>query len=216
MLRRIIVLAFAASLWACAATVHAASTARVGVPSPSVSYFPLIVAWKKGFFSQEGIHVEFITMRPSIIPAALSNGEIQYTTATGTAAAANLRGFPFKIVAYFSTRLVDSFVANSNSIARRIAKTYRRRAQVIYPPVDTEAFALGGRREDFYLTASRLVPYKKIDVLVEAFAQLPDKRLVVVGDGPQRNKLRALATPNVTLAIFSSWPPCLASPDGRL
>jgi NitT/TauT family transport system substrate-binding protein len=111
MLRRIIVLAFAASLWACAATVHAASTARVGVPSPSVSYFPLIVAWKKGFFSQEGIHVEFITMRPSIIPAALSNGEIQYTTATGTAAAANLRGFPFKIVAYFSTRLVDSFVA---------------------------------------------------------------------------------------------------------
>jgi NitT/TauT family transport system substrate-binding protein len=83
---------------------------RVGVPSPSASYFPLIVASRKGFFIQEGIQTEFIMMRPSIVAAALSNGEIQYTTATGTAAGAILRGFPFKIVAYFSTRLMDSFV----------------------------------------------------------------------------------------------------------
>jgi|ERR1044071_159951 len=88
----------------------AAGPTRVGVPSPSVSYFPIIVAWKKGFFTQESIQTEFITMRPSIVPAALSNGEIQFTTATGTAAGAILRGFPFKIVAYFSTRLMDSFV----------------------------------------------------------------------------------------------------------
>jgi ABC-type nitrate/sulfonate/bicarbonate transport system substrate-binding protein len=88
----------------------AAGPMRIGVPSPSVSYFPIIVAWKKGFFAQEGIQTEFITMRPSIVPAALSNGEIQFTTATGTAAGAILRGFPFKIVAYFSTRLMDSFV----------------------------------------------------------------------------------------------------------
>ena len=88
----------------------AAGPARIGVPSPSVSYFPIIVAWKKGFFAQEGIQTEFITMRPSIVPAALSNGEIQFTTATGTAAGAILRGFPFKIVAYFSTKLMDSFV----------------------------------------------------------------------------------------------------------
>jgi len=87
-----------------------AAPARVGVPSPSASYFPLIVASRKGFFIQEGIQTEFIMMRPSIVPAALSNGEIQYTTATGTAAGAILRGFPFKIVAYFSTRLMDSFV----------------------------------------------------------------------------------------------------------
>ena len=87
-----------------------AAAARVGVPSPSASYFPLIVASRKGFFIQEGIQTEFIMMRPSIVPAALSNGEIQYTTATGTAAGAILRGFPFKIVAYFSTRLMDSFV----------------------------------------------------------------------------------------------------------
>jgi ABC-type nitrate/sulfonate/bicarbonate transport system substrate-binding protein len=100
-----------AALFLCAPTIaNAAGAMRVAVPSPSVSYFPLIVAWKKGFFAHESIQVEFITMRPSIIPAALSNGEIQFTTATGTAAGANLRGFPFKIVAYFSTRLMDSFV----------------------------------------------------------------------------------------------------------
>ncbi len=87
-----------------------AAPTRIGVPSPSVSYFPLIVAWKKGFFAQEAIQTEFIMMKPSIVPAALSNGEIQFTTATGTAAGAILRGFPFKIVTYFSTRLMDSLV----------------------------------------------------------------------------------------------------------
>ena len=87
-----------------------AGPVRIGVPSPSVSYFPIIVAWKKAFFAQEGIQTEFITMRPSIVPAALSNGEIQFTTATGTAAGAILRGFQFKIVAYYSVKLMDSFV----------------------------------------------------------------------------------------------------------
>src|ERR1043166_10192201 len=69
---------------------------RVGVPSPSVSYLPLIVASRMGFIAQEGIQAEFIVMKPSIIPAALVNGGIQFTTATGTATAATLRGFPFK------------------------------------------------------------------------------------------------------------------------
>ncbi len=87
-----------------------AGPVRVGVPSPSASYFPLIVAAKKGFYAQDALQPEFIMMRPSIIPAALTNGEIQYTTATGTAAGAILRGFPFKIVIYFSTRPMDSLV----------------------------------------------------------------------------------------------------------
>ncbi len=94
---------------------------------------------------------------------------------------------------------VDSFVANSQFIARRIWKAYHRRARVIHPPVDTESFGFCENREDFYLTASRLVSYKKIDLLVEAFAQLPDKQLVVIGDGPELNKLRAKAGPNVRL-----------------
>jgi ABC-type nitrate/sulfonate/bicarbonate transport system substrate-binding protein len=110
MSRTVIAISVSALLLCAVRIAGAASPTRVAVPSPSVSYFPLVVAWKKGFFAQEGITIEFITMRPSIIPAALSNGEIQFTTATGTAAGANLRGFPFKIVAYFSTRLVDSLV----------------------------------------------------------------------------------------------------------
>jgi glycosyltransferase involved in cell wall biosynthesis len=97
---------------------------------------------------------------------------------------------------------VDSFLANSQFIARRIWKVYRRPARVIYPPVDTAAFSLSENREDFYLTASRLAPYKRIDVLVDAFAQLPDKRLVVVGEGPELAKLRAKAGRNVTLAGY--------------
>jgi ABC-type nitrate/sulfonate/bicarbonate transport system substrate-binding protein len=111
-MRKVVMMLWLASvLWLSPwALVSAAEPVRVGVPSPSVSYFPLIVASKKGFFAQQGIPVEFITMRPSIIAAALSSGEIQFTTATGTAAGATLRGFPFKIVAYFSTRLMDSFV----------------------------------------------------------------------------------------------------------
>lgn len=100
---------------------------------------------------------------------------------------------------------VDSFVANSRFIARRIWKTYRREARVIYPPVDTEAFSPVERREDFYLTASRLVPYKRVDVLVDAFARLPDKRLVVVGDGPQLRRLRARAGPNVSLVGYQEF-----------
>jgi glycosyltransferase involved in cell wall biosynthesis len=99
---------------------------------------------------------------------------------------------------------VDSFVANSQFIARRIWKTYRRHARVIYPPVDTGAFCVGDKREEFYLTASRLVPYKKIEVLVEAFASMPGKRLVVIGDGPGCKGLQAKATPNVTLLGYQS------------
>ena len=91
--------------------VSGAGPMRIGVPSPSVSYFPAVVAWKKGFFSQEGMQAEFIVMKPSIIPAALTNGEIHFSTATGTVVGAALRGFPFKIVTYYSTRLMDSLVA---------------------------------------------------------------------------------------------------------
>lgn len=100
---------------------------------------------------------------------------------------------------------VDSFVANSNFIARRIWKTYRRNADVVYPPVDTSGFALCEEREDFYLTASRLVPYKKIDVLVQAFAHLPQKRLVVIGEGPELGKLRRAATSNVTFMGYQNF-----------
>jgi glycosyltransferase involved in cell wall biosynthesis len=94
---------------------------------------------------------------------------------------------------------VDWFVCNSDYIARRIARAYQREATVIYPPVDVSYFTLKDAKEEFYLTASRMVPYKKIGTIVEAFARLPDKRLVVIGDGPERDKIARLAPGNVTL-----------------
>lgn len=100
---------------------------------------------------------------------------------------------------------VDHFVANSNFIAKRIWKCYRREAKVIYPPVDVEKFTLCEQKEDFYLTASRMVPYKKIDLIVEAFAQMPDKKLIVIGDGPDYEKIKAKATSNVTLMGYQPF-----------
>lgn len=94
---------------------------------------------------------------------------------------------------------VDYFLANSNFIARRIWKCYRRKADVIYPPVDIEKFTFSREKEDFYLTASRMVPYKKMDLIVEAFSQMPDKKLIVIGKGPDFEKIKKLAGPNVTL-----------------
>jgi len=95
---------------------------------------------------------------------------------------------------------VDHFAANSAFIARRIAKCYRREAEVIAPPVDTEYFTPGGARSDEYLAVSRLVGYKRVDLLVRAFRDLPDRRLAIVGDGPELARLQASAGPNVEFA----------------
>ena len=96
---------------------------------------------------------------------------------------------------------VDSFICNSDFIARRVWKTYRRESVVIHPPVDTEFFqpAADGEREDYYLTASRLVPYKYARLIIDAFAHLPGRRLVVIGDGPEFKQLKSLAGPNVQM-----------------
>lgn len=99
---------------------------------------------------------------------------------------------------------VDEFVAISRFISRRIWKTYRRESTVIYPPVDIHAFELREKKEDFYLTASRMVPYKKIDLIVEAFSAMPEKHLVVIGDGPDFDKIKAKAAANVTLLGYQS------------
>lgn len=95
---------------------------------------------------------------------------------------------------------VDIFVANSHFVARRIVKAYRRDAEVIYPPVDTDFFRPQAARGEYYVTVSRLLGYKRVDLLVKAFAELPDRRLLVIGDGPEYARLKALASPNVELA----------------
>jgi len=97
---------------------------------------------------------------------------------------------------------VDAFVTNSKFVARRIAKIYRREAEVIYPPVDVEAFPLCVQKEDFYLTVSRMVPYKRVGMIVQAFNQMPEKRLVVIGDGPEFARISKIAGPNVRLLGF--------------
>jgi glycosyltransferase involved in cell wall biosynthesis len=92
---------------------------------------------------------------------------------------------------------VDDFIAISGFIAERIWRIYRRKSTVIYPPVDTDAFTPGSVREDFYVTASRMVPYKRMDLIVEAFAAMPGRRLVVIGDGPDAAKIRSRGAPNI-------------------
>ena len=92
---------------------------------------------------------------------------------------------------------VDYFIANSNYIARRIDKTYRRKAEVIYPPVDTAKFSCEKNKDDYYLTASRFVPYKKIDLIVETFSTMPEKKLLVIGDGPDEQKIKSKAGNNI-------------------
>ena len=97
---------------------------------------------------------------------------------------------------------VDHFLANSSFIAARIRKIYRRDAAVVFPPVDVHRFELQSRKEDYYLAVSRFVPYKHTETIVEAFGALADRKLVVIGDGPGRERARARAAANVRLLGF--------------
>ena len=100
-----------------------------------------------------------------------------------------------------STR-VNHFIANSAHIRERIARCYGRDATVIHPPVDVDFFTPDAMQpppaaRTCYVTASRWVPYKRVDVLAAAFRELPERRLVVVGDGPEAPRVRAAAGSNV-------------------
>ncbi len=94
---------------------------------------------------------------------------------------------------------VDHFLANSRFVARRIRKVYRREARVIHPPVNTDAFQLQPDKKPYFLAASRLVPYKRVDLIVEAFSKMPERRLIVIGDGPERKRIESLAGSNVSI-----------------
>lgn len=91
----------------------------------------------------------------------------------------------------------DYLLANSSFIAKRITKIYRRDSQVFYPPVDTDFFSHRADKSDFYLAASRLVPYKKMDLILKAFRMMPDKKLVVIGDGPGSKEVKRMSTDNI-------------------
>ncbi|MBP0019590.1 MAG: glycosyltransferase [Cyanobacteria bacterium SBLK] len=95
-----------------------------------------------------------------------------------------------------SANRVDYFIANSQYTARRIWRCYRRKAEVIYPPVNCDRFRFSPDKEDFYLVVSRLVSYKKIGLIVEAFNRLGFP-LIVIGNGTELNRIKAIAGKNV-------------------
>jgi glycosyltransferase involved in cell wall biosynthesis len=93
---------------------------------------------------------------------------------------------------------VDAYLANSRHVARRVNKLYRRPARVLYPPVEVGRYRADLPREDFYVCVSRLVPYKNVDLIAEAFTRMR-KPLVVIGNGPDLDRVRRVAGPNVKL-----------------
>ncbi|MBD2386214.1 glycosyltransferase [Cylindrospermum sp. FACHB-282] len=97
-----------------------------------------------------------------------------------------------------SANRVDYFIANSQHTARRIWRCYRREAKVIYPPVNLEGLPFFRQKEDFYLIVSRLVSYKQVSLIVKAFNQL-QRPLIVIGTGPEMNKIRSLANANIQI-----------------
>ncbi|ENZ8475367.1 glycosyltransferase family 4 protein [Klebsiella aerogenes] len=100
---------------------------------------------------------------------------------------------------YRTANGVDHFIANSKFISRRIHKVYGRSSDVIYPPVDVNNFTLNENKDNYYFTASRLVPYKRIDLIVDAFNEMPEKKLVVVGDGSEMDKIKSKAKGNIEI-----------------
>ncbi|TDA70432.1 MAG: glycosyltransferase family 4 protein [Clostridia bacterium] len=115
-----------------------------------------------------------------------------------------LKAFLARVVLHYlrlwdrvSADRVDYLVANSHYVARRVWKTWRREADVIYPPVDISRFRCAPAKGDYFLSAGRLVAYKKVDVVVEAFNSLK-LPLVVIGEGPELERLKRVAGPNIT------------------
>lgn len=104
---------------------------------------------------------------------------------------------------YTTINRVDHFISISNYIAKRVKKTYGRDSKVIYPPVDIDKFELCEKKDEYFLTASRMVPYKKIDLIVEAFSGT-DKKLVVIGDGPDMKKIKKKAKSNIEILGYQN------------
>ena len=98
---------------------------------------------------------------------------------------------------------VHQFAAISQTVSRRIADSYQREASVIYPPVDVARFKPAAKRENYYITVTRLVAHKRIDILVQAFSQLK-LPLIIVGDGPELPRLKNMATSNIHFIGYQS------------
>lgn len=96
----------------------------------------------------------------------------------------------------------DRIVAISNFIRKRIRKSWGRDASIVYPPVDVEKCPFEAEKEDYYITVSRLVPYKRVELIIDAFRDMPEKKLVVIGDGPMYKELSNTAPENVSVTGY--------------
>jgi len=96
----------------------------------------------------------------------------------------------------------DYLIADSSFIAKRIRKSWGRDSTVIYPPVEIEDAIYYEKKEDYYVTLSRLVEYKRVDLIVEAFNEMPKKKLVIIGDGRAKRKLQDMANSNITFSGY--------------
>ncbi|MFP4095685.1 MAG: glycosyltransferase family 4 protein [Cyclobacteriaceae bacterium] len=124
-----------------------------------------------------------------------------------------IKGFFAKMILHYlrmwdlsTVNRIDHFIANSAYIAARIKKVYQREAAVIYPPVDVDQFSLYTQKEDFFVTASRFVPYKKIDLIVKAFTQMPEQQLYVIGEGPDLKKVQQIAAGHNNIHLLGFQP----------
>ena len=104
---------------------------------------------------------------------------------------------------------VDLFIANSKTVQRRIEKYYRRDSTLIYPPVDTEKYSLSTnlldeklKAEEYFLIGCRLAPYKRVDLVIEAFCQMPDKKLKIFGNGVDEKRLKEIAAGAVNIEFL--------------
>ena len=100
---------------------------------------------------------------------------------------------------------VDYFISNSDYVGRRIEETYRRESVTIHPNIDISNFELCEEKQDYYLTSSRLVAYKKINLVIEAFNQMSDKKLIVIGGGPNLEAYKKMAGPNVQIMGYQPF-----------
>lgn len=112
---------------------------------------------------------------------------------------------PIRLFDAIAGNRVDYYISNSDYVGQRIRKTYRRKATTIHPNIDISHFELCEDKQDYYLASSRLVAYKKIDTIIEAFNQMPDKKLIVIGGGPNLDAYRKLAKENVIVMGYQPF-----------
>lgn len=112
----------------------------------------------------------------------------------------------FRMWDTISAQRPDAIACNSTYIARRIMRAWRRESEVVFPPVDTTAFVPGTTRDNYYVTASRMVGYKHVPLIAKAFSRMPSRQLCIIGDGPELNQVKAIAATTKNIKVLGFLP----------